>query len=130
MHTKTTLVPVAVEKIEGLATVVTFLGVLIDTSRFELRLPEPKKNYIREMIGIWLAKRSGRCDKFESLLGHPSHAAIIIRQGRTFLCHLFNILSATHSRHHHVQLYCTGRPLMVGVFFPAMEQDYVFSSFP
>ena len=102
-------VPVAVEKIEGPATIVTFLGVLIDTSRFELRLPEPKINYIRELIGTWRAKRSGRCNKFESLLGHLSHAATIIRQGRIFLRHLFNILSATCSRHHHVHLDGTAR---------------------
>ena len=103
------VVPVAVEKIEGPATIVTFLGILIDTSRFELRLPEPKINYIRELIGTWRAKCSGRCNEFESLLGHLSHAATIIKQGRIFLRHLFNILSATRSRHHHVHLDGTAR---------------------
>ena len=103
------VVPVAVEKIEGPSTIVTFLGILIDTSRFELRLPEPKINYIRELIGTWRAKCSGRCNEFESLLGHLSHAATIIKQGRIFLRHLFNILSATRSRHHHVHLDGTAR---------------------
>lgn len=34
--------PLKLEKVEGPATVLTFLGIVIDTVRFKLRLPEDK----------------------------------------------------------------------------------------
>ena len=92
-------VPVAVHKIEGPAPVITFLGIVVDTVRFELRLPAPKVEYIRDMVRAWRGKRSGMRSDFESLLGHLSHAATVIRQGRVFLRHLFTLLAAARSRH-------------------------------
>ena len=43
-------VPVAMHKIEGPATVVTFLGVEVDTVRFELRLPGHKLDHIQGLV--------------------------------------------------------------------------------
>ena len=42
-------VPVAFSKTEGPATVVTFLGIVVDTVRFELQLLEEKLSYIRRL---------------------------------------------------------------------------------
>ena len=56
-------------------------------------------------LELWLTQpewNSG-CD-FESFLGHLSHAAMVIRQGRTFLKHLFDILAGACSRYHYVHL--------------------------
>jgi hypothetical protein len=39
-------VPVAAHKTEGPATVVTFLGILVDTRTFELRLPQDKIHHL------------------------------------------------------------------------------------
>ena len=97
-------VPVAAHKVEGPATTVTFLGIVVDTARFELRLPVDKVDRIREMVRSWRDRRSGRYKEFESLLGHLSHAASVIRQGRVFLCSLFTALKATRSRGHFVHL--------------------------
>ena len=97
-------VPVSTQKIEGPSPVVTFLGVIVDTNRYELRLPATKLDHIRRLVRSWLGRRSGKCSEFESLLGHLAHAATVIRQGRTFLRHLFTILSLTHSRRHYVHL--------------------------
>ena len=97
-------VPVAVPKIEGPATVVAFLGILVDTSQFELRLPGPKLEFIRELLRTWCGRHSRKCSDFESLLGHLSHAATVICQGRIFLRHLFTILTSTRSWHHYVHL--------------------------
>ena len=102
-------VPVAVHKVEGPATVVTFLGIVVDTIRRELRLPQAKLDYIRNLVRIWRGKRSGKYKDFESLLGHLSHAAMVIRQGRTFLQHLFTILKGAQSRRHYVHLDITAR---------------------
>ena len=102
-------VPVATHKIEGPATQVTFLGVIVDTARFELRLPLDKLEYTRSLVRSWRGRRSGRYKEFESLLGHLSHAATVIRQGRIFLRHLFTVLKAARSTGHFVHLDTTSR---------------------
>ena len=66
----------------------------MDTARFELRLPTEKLDHIRSLVRPWRTRRSGSRKDFESLLGHLSHAATVIRQGRIFLRHLFSILKA------------------------------------
>ena len=102
-------VPVAVEKIEGPVFVVSFLGIIIDTSNFELRLPGPKLDYTRDLVRTWRGRRTGKRGDFESLLGHLSHAATVIFQGRIFLRHLFTILASTRSRWHYVHLDAAAR---------------------
>ena len=97
-------VPVSWHKTEGPATTVTFLGVVVDTARLELRLPLDKLQHTRDLVAGWRRRRSGGYKDFESLLGHLSHAALVIRQGRVFLCRMFMILSAARSRWHHVHL--------------------------
>ena len=52
-------IPVAWPKLEGPSTLVTFLGILIDTVRLELRLPPPKLARLRSLLSQWCRKRSG-----------------------------------------------------------------------
>ena len=99
----------ATHKIEGPATQVTFLGVIVDTARFELRLPLDELELTRSLVRSWRGRRSGRYKEFESLLGHLSHAATVIRQGRIFLRHLFTVLKAARSAGHFVHLDTTSR---------------------
>ena len=67
-------VPVALEKIEGPAMCVTFLGILIDTKLFEMHLPDPKVRHIQSLLTTWSHRRSGRRDEFESLRAtYPMH---------------------------------------------------------
>ena len=61
-------VPVAIPKLEGPSTSITFLGILVDTERLELRLPLEKFS----LVSSWLSRRSGSRSKFEFLLGHLS----------------------------------------------------------
>lgn len=97
-------VPVAAHKTEGPSTTVTFLGVLIDTSRFELRLPADKLTRLQGLLREWLHKRSATRKELESLLGHLSHAATVIRAGRPFLRQLFSLLSVVRAPHHFIRL--------------------------
>ena len=96
--------PVSRNKIEGPATCITFLGVLIDTNAFELRLPADKLQRMRSMVSSWSTRESCRRKDLESLLGHLSHAATVVRPGRTFLRELFRLLHLTRSPHHFVRL--------------------------
>ena len=104
-------VPVAWHKTEGPATTVTFLGVVVDTARLELRLHLDKLQHTRDLVAGWRRRCSGGYKDFESLLGHLSHAALVIRQGRVFLRRMFMILSATRSCWHHVHLDSVARVL-------------------
>ena len=85
-------VPVAHHKTEGPATLVVFLGILIDTQAFELRLPRDKVQRLRSLLQAWSSKKKATKKELESLLGHLSHAASVVRQGRTFLRQLFDLL--------------------------------------
>ena len=97
-------VPVAVSKLEGPSTTVTFLGIVIDTTRLELRLPSDKLACLRMLVASWLGRRSGRRADLESLLGHFSHAAVVVRPGRIFLRHLFSLMAKVSRRHYFVHL--------------------------
>ena len=97
-------VPVASHKTEGPATAVTFLGVILDSHRFELRLPSDKLARLRELLNTWLFRRVATRRELESLLGHLSHAATVIRAGCPFLRQLFSLLPAAPKPYHHVRL--------------------------
>ena len=127
--------PVSRNKIEGPATCITFLGVLIDTEAFELRLPTGKLQRIRSLLRVWKAKKSCRRKELESLLGLLSHAATVVRPGRTFLRELFRLLHLTRAPHHFVRLtagaradlawwWCFLKEWSGSSFFPRSEADF------
>ena len=97
-------IPVATHKTEGPTTILTFLGILINTHTFELKLPDDKIQRTQQLLVDWSKKRACTRRELESLLGYLSHAAIVTPQGRTFLRSLFSLLSLTHAPHHHVRL--------------------------
>ena len=97
-------VPVAAHKTEGPALQVSFLGFLLDTERFQLRLPVEKLGRMRELVDGWHTRRSCRKRELESLLGSLSHAAVAVRPGRLFLRHLFRRLSSVSKPYHFVHL--------------------------
>ena len=86
-------VPVAMHKVEGPATTVTFFEIAVDTARMELWLQAKKITLTLALVRQWKGRRSWRYSDFESFLSHLSHAATVIHQGQTFLKHLFDILA-------------------------------------
>ncbi len=85
-------VPVATHKTEGPACLIVFLGIIIDTDAFELRLPAEKIQRLQTLLQTWGTKKSCTKKDLESLLGHLSHAATVVRPGRTFLRQLFSLM--------------------------------------
>ncbi len=84
-------VPVANNKTEDPATLVVFLGIVIDTRSFELRLPLEKVQRLQALLQESHKKACTR-KELESLVGHLSHAATVIRPGCTFLHQFFDLL--------------------------------------
>ena len=97
-------IPVAVHKTEGPTTTLDFLGILIDTHNFQLRLPTDKLTRLQNSMQTWVHRRRCRRHELESFLGHLSHAATVVKQGRIFLRELFPLLSHTRNQYHFVHL--------------------------
>ena len=85
-------IPLAEEKCEGPHTMLTFLGIQIDTVQMTLSLPAEKLDRIHGELEAWSSRRSCRRRELESLLGLLSHAARVVRPGRSFLHRLFSLL--------------------------------------
>ena len=106
-------VPLAVEKREGPAQVLVFLGIILDSVRMELRLPEEKLQRMSSMVEEWLPRRSCTKKELLSLMGHLQHAARIVKPGRPFLRRMIDLSSSTQELHHHIRLrgeFKAGRP--------------------
>lgn len=78
-------VPIAVQKVDGPTTVLTFLWIdsEIDSGAGVVRLPSEKLRRLQSCISTWTNRRS--CTKCEllSLIGQLQHACCIVRPGRT-----------------------------------------------
>ena len=97
-------VPVSREKVEGPATILTFLGILLDTMAMELRLPQVKLERLKATIAKWRHKRN--CTKREllSLIGQLQHACKVVRHGRAFLRRMITLSTTAKKLHHHIRL--------------------------
>ena len=102
-------IPVALHKLEGPAKLLEFLGVLIDTHSFQLRLPAAKLGHLQTLCKEWAAKSCCRRRDLESFLGHLCHAATVVRQGRTFLRELFSLLTQARKAHFFIRLNARAR---------------------
>ena len=113
-------IPIAVHKTEGPDTLLVFLGIEVDTTNFELRLPEVKLTRLRGQLLSWSTKKSCCRRELESLLGHLSHASTVVRHSRTFLRQLFSLLGCARSNHHFIHLNAGARAdiLWWKVFLP------------
>ena len=97
-------VPLAPEKQEGPSTCITFLGIVIDTHRQELRLPREKLERILATLTEWEKRKSCTRRELESLIGTLQHACTVIRPGRTFLRNAIPLLKMAKQQHHHIRL--------------------------
>ena len=97
-------IPLAEDKQDGPTPVITFLGIVIDTVRGELRLPEDKLRRLTEEVQQRLGRKSCTRRELESLIGVLHHACKVIRPGRPFLRRAITLLSTFKRRHHHIRL--------------------------
>lgn len=96
--------PVADDKLEGPAPILTFLGLQLDSLRMEIRLPPGKLSELQELIVQWRGKRSTKKKDLESLVGKLAFASRVVRPGKTFMRRMFQLLSGIRQDHHHVRL--------------------------
>ena len=84
-------IPIAEEKQEGPSTVLTFLGITLDSTRLEARLPPDKLASIKSAVSAWLTKPEGSKRELLSLIGLLSFAAKVVPPGRSFLRRMLDL---------------------------------------
>ena len=73
-------IPVAAHKTEGPSTAVTFLGIMVDTILFQLRLPPEKVTLLKTLVEELSRRRSCTRRELESFVGHLDVLGIFVRQ--------------------------------------------------
>ena len=96
--------PVAPDKVVGPSTTLTFLGIELDSTKMELRLPQAKLERLQCSLGSWLRRQSASKRQLQSIIGQLSDAAIVVRPGRTFLRSLIETMKVPKKPDHLVRL--------------------------
>ena len=94
--------PIAARKTEGPSSVITILGIELDTVSMTVQLPTPKLVRLRREILWWKNLKS--CTKREllSIIGQLQHAYSVIKPGRSFLRRMIELSKSVHELHHRV----------------------------
>ena len=90
--------PVAPKKVEGPSTVLTFLGIEIDSTAQELRLPQPKLMRLKVVLAAWLGRRNATKRDLQSLIGLLNHAATVVPPGRIFVRQIIETMKIPFQR--------------------------------
>ena len=89
-------VPIADHKRDGPTTCLVFLGIEIDTSAEQLRLPREKLQRLQSLLSQWGDRRACSRRELESLVGLLNHACKVVRSGRSFLRRMIDLLHCAH----------------------------------
>ena len=96
--------PTAPSKVASPSTFITFLGIIIDSLRQELRLLDDKLSQLLTMLHLWYSKRSATKRQLQALIGQLSHAAAVVRPGHSFMHHLIDTMTIPRRQYHMVRL--------------------------
>ena len=96
--------PLVASKTLGPSQVLEFMGIELDSSRMEARLPEDKLNRTRELLKSFKRRRSARLVELQSLIGTLQFACRVVVPGWTFLQRVINLTRGVPSHFHHVRL--------------------------
>lgn len=91
-------VPLADNKTVGPTTVLTFLGLVIDTDLMLIRVPEVKIQKIKSHLINLMSVKKIRLNVFESMLGLMAFCAKAIPSARAFLRRFYDLLSSIKNK--------------------------------
>lgn len=83
--------PIKSEKTVLPCTTLTFMGLEIDSIKFEIRLPEDKLLRLQEAIHVFKRKRTATLRELQSLIGLLNSACFAVPPGRTFLRRIIDL---------------------------------------
>lgn len=85
-------------------TTLTFLGLELDTEKFEIRLPQDKLVSLREEVLKLKSQKSATLKQLQSLIGMLNFACKVVPPGRTFLRRLIDLTVGLKKPYHHRRL--------------------------
>ena len=97
-------IPVAMDKVEGPATTLTFLGLELDSERQQIRLPPTKLEELLTELHEWSCRTKASKRALLSLIGKLSFAARAVPAGRLFLRRLISLSTTVRQLHHRIRL--------------------------
>ena len=97
-------VPIALDKLEGPSTVLTYLGIEIDTVKRILRLPVKKLTSLLDTLKVFKHKNACRKRELLSLIGKLSFASKVVKPGRLFVRKLIDLSTSVKELHHFVKI--------------------------
>ena len=101
--------PIAEGKIEGPDTTLVFLGILMDTIKLEMRLPERKLATLQSLLQRWQRAKKTTKRELLSLIGSLSFAAKVVPAGRIFFRRLIDLSTSVKKLHHRIKLNSSAR---------------------
>ena len=78
-------IPMALGKVDGPATTLSFLGIELDSHTWTARLPADKLQRLKTMVSKWRDLKSCTKQELVSLVGTLQHATMVIQFGQVFL---------------------------------------------
>ena len=96
--------PVVASKTLCPSQVLEFMGIELDTTRMEARLPADKLQRTRNLLHSFTTRRSVRLVELQSLIGSLQFACKAVAPGRTFLQRMINLTWGVPRRFHHIRL--------------------------
>ena len=97
-------VPLALDKVLGPSTTLTYWGIEIDSVARCIRLPPAKLMDLQTILLNWSTKE--KCTKREllSLIGSLSFACKVVKPGRIFLRRLIDLSTSVSRLNHHIRI--------------------------
>ena len=115
--------PVALPKLEGPSTCLTFLGIEIDTRSLEIRLPDTKLRALQDLI---LGRESCERRELESLVGSLSHTCCVVQSGKILMFQLLSVARKAHRSLRLNQSYRSDLFCMVAYLFGSLKPCVIF----
>ncbi|MGH0120827.1 UNVERIFIED_CONTAM: hypothetical protein FKN15_069653 [Acipenser sinensis] len=97
-------VPLSEDNIIGPVNSIEFLGITLDTMKFEARIPPSKLDHIRLLINTFQVSSSITKRNLLSLLGHFNYSIRIITQGRSFISRLLQLSTTAKHLGSHINI--------------------------
>ena len=97
-------VPIATEKTEGPSQILTFLGIELDTTTSEARLPKDKLQKGLGQIQSMKGRKKASLKQLQSLLGFLNFTTSVILPGKPFLRRIINLTKGLRKPFHEARL--------------------------
>ena len=91
-------------KVTTPATIVEFLGIVIDSEQRQLRISADRLRDLSSELRAWLGIKRASKRQLLSLVGKLAFASKVVRTGRAFLGRLLAAAKTAKELHHHVKL--------------------------